>query len=228
MKKLLCMCLLAMWPVSVVYTQEKEADYSLAKLPAAASWTITYRYKTDDTAASGAAPIPVNPYLNTDRFREVTVTRRGQVSHEEATWVSGAKTDGWIYQNMRLGMMPQTKQIVARPFSMDGPDLADYRRLDFEGLGWVGKETFRGTSTFNGQDAWVFESPVSGGSEVLKSPVGKWGKSKVAVLSAKTRLPLFFYDGVSERTYKYGSAPTGELVPPQEFLKLFEEWKKGS
>lgn len=227
MKKFLCMSLLAMWPASAALTQEKDVDYKIARLPSAASWTVTYRYKTDGSAANGA-PIPANPYLNTDRPREVTVNRRGQISHEESTWVSGAKTDGWIYQNMRLGMMPQTGQIVARPFSMEGPDLADYRRMDFEGLGWVGKETFRGTATFNGQDAWIFESPFSDDSAVLKNPVGKWGKSKIAVLSVKTRLPLFFYDGISERTYKYGSAPAGELVPPQEFLKLFEEWKKGS
>lgn len=232
MKRFLCLCMLVMWPAGAAFTQEKEAEYAVAKLPSAASWTVTYRYRSDEPAAGGsasAAPIRVNPYLNTDRPREVIVTRRGKVCHEESAWVSGAKTDGWIYHNMRLGMMPQTKQIVAQPFSTEGgPDHADYRRIDFEGLGWVGKETFRGTATFNGQDAWVFESPVSGSSEVLKSPAGKWGKSKIAVLSAKTRLPLFFYDGVSERTYKYGSAPTGELVPPQEFLKLFEEWKKGS
>lgn len=205
----------------------------LARLPQAASWTVNFKYKSDDGATAGgsaATLIPSNPNAFSDQKRRVTVLKKDRVWNEQILWKSGPTTELWIYENVRLLEQPGTGIIGYKPWSTENKVGFDYRAADFEGLEWISLENYRGSFKYEGKLAYMFEKVPSGGEPISKndSLTGKWGKNRIVLVSPETRLPLFYYDGFSERTYTYGPAPTAPLVPPEKFMKLFEELKRAN
>lgn len=199
----------------------------LGRLPEFASWTVTYRYP--DEAKTKASPTPTpkpNPYVFSDRKRSMSVIKTGKIWSERTEWTSGNQTELWIYNNLRAGIIPGTKKLALIPFTSDSAESFDYRRMDFEGLEWVNPENYRGPAKWQGQQVYYFEegssNPAPAG-ESVEIPTGKWGTTRWAVISPEKRLPLLSYDGRAERGYLYRTAPTELLVPPDNFLSLFQK-----
>ncbi|MFZ4779147.1 MAG: hypothetical protein ACOYM3_27610 [Terrimicrobiaceae bacterium] len=161
----------------------------LARLPEFSSWTVTYRYA--DEARTQASPTPTpkpNPYVFSDRKRSVAVTKTGQIWSEEIVWTSGNRTDLWIYDNLRAGIVPGTRKLALIPFSSDSAESFDYRRMDFEGLEWIKPENYRGPAKWQGQLVYFFEDGFAGPSEKEESvdlPTGKWGTTCWAAISPR-------------------------------------------
>lgn len=198
----------------------------LKRQPDFSSWTVTYRYR--ENAKSDAAPTPTpkpNPYVFSDRKLSFTVIRTGKVLSEVTEWTSGSKTELWIWNNLRAGVIPGTKKLALIPFASDSESF-DYRRMDFEGLDWISPENYRGLAKWKGQPVYFFEegsaAPAPAGKPI-EIPSGKWGSTRWAVVSPETRLPLLSYDGMAEREYHYNAAPTQIQTPPQNFLTVFQK-----
>ena len=195
----------------------------LHRLPAFASWTVTFKHqedekKTGEAGQTGVQPLKANPYIFADQAASVTITKTGNIWWEQTTWKSGPKTETWIFNSMRAGMVPGTNRIVAMPFSNERAEAFDYRREDFEGLGWVSLANYKGVKSYLGKPAYVFMSnPSPAGSE--EKP------ERMAILSIEDQWPVYFRDGATERTYTYNPAPSSPLVPPDKIMKIFNKWK---
>ncbi len=198
----------------------------LHRLPAFASWTVTFKYQEDEkkpveSGRAGDQPLKTNPYIFADQAASVTITKTDNIWWEQTTWKSGPKTETWVYNNMRAGILPGTNRIVAMPFSNERAEAFDYRREDFEGLGWVSLANYTGVKSYLGKPAYVFASNPS--------PAGSEAKAgRMAILSGEDQWPLYFRDGSTERTYTYNPAPSALLVPPDKFMKIFNKWKAGN
>ncbi len=195
----------------------------LHRLPDYASWTVTFKYKEDenkpgDAEQAGVQPLKANPHIFADQASSVSITKTGNIWWEQTTWLSGLKTDTWIFNSMRAGMVPGTNRIVAMPFSNERAEAFDYRREDFEGLGWVSLSNYTGVKSYLGKPAYVFVSNPSKAGDEAKA-------GRMAFLSIENQWPLYFRDGTTERTYTYNPAPSAPLVPPDKIMKIFNKWK---
>jgi len=195
----------------------------LHRLPDYASWTVSFKYQEDEdkpgeAGQAGVQPLKANPYVFADQAASVSITKTGNIWWEQTTWLSGLKTESWIFNSMRAGMVRGPNRIVAMPFSYARAEAFDYRREDFEGLGWVSLSNYTGVKNYLGKPAYVFVSnPSTAGNEA------KAGRT--AILSIEDQWPLYFRDGTTERTYTYNPAPSAPLVPPDKIMKIFNKWK---
>jgi hypothetical protein len=196
----------------------------LARLPEFASWTVTYRYADEGKSKASPTPTPKpNPYVFSDRKRNLSVIKTGPVWSEQTEWTSGNRTELWIYNNLRAGIVPGTKKLALIPFTAGSDESFDYRRMDFEGLDWIKPDNYRGPAKWQGQLVYFFEEGSSSAGGPIEIPVGKWGPNRWAVISPETRLPLLSYDGRAEREYRYKAPPTSRQVPPENFLSIFQK-----
>lgn len=213
---------------TLVIAAPEESNLKLARLPQAASWTITFKYRSDEKPSDPSAPpraIKSNPYISVEQVRKIEVTRTGKVCRELIAMTSGSHTESWIVKNMRLATLPGRDQIVARPFLTEAGERFDYRTMDFEGLEWIGQQSFRGVLKIGGRDYWLFEKNSSSDPSATPiSPIGRWNQTPAALVVPETRLPAFYYDGEAERSYVFNPPPVEQLAPPPSFLKLFQEW----
>jgi hypothetical protein len=196
----------------------------LRRLPQFSSWTITFKYKSDEKkpAAPSSPPPPTNPNVFSDQVADVTVTRTGQVWWEQTHWRGGTHTEIWFYHGLRAGLLPGLKQIVAIPYSAEGDEAFDYRRGDFEGLGWLSLSTYKGVKSYLGKPAFWFESGTASGAVPATGP-DAWDGGHEALLSIDTQRLLYVRDGETERTFTYNPTPAAPLVPPDNYMAIFNQ-----
>lgn len=235
LKTVLVLSLLTLFGLSLSLQAQEAAPRSplISRLPAQAAWSIDYKYRSDTPAAgTEVSPTPTpkpNPFVFADEKRTTTVRKSTPVWNEQILWKSGAKTETWIDENRRVGIVPGTTRIVVMPFSAESAETFDYRRLDFEGLEWLSLANYRGPVKWQGQPAYLFEEgdhAVASAGRTPTVPVNQWPGHRWAVISADKQLPLIDYNGFAERTYRYLPIPTDALVPPKKFLDLLNQLPK--
>lgn len=180
----------------------------LHRPPHFASWTIVYKYKGEEKETANQV----------DRVQSVTITKTNKTYREIAIFSSGKKREKWIFNGTQLMTVPDSGAIVAIPAPAGedfiSPEYSDYSKSDFEGLGWVSLETYKGVRNYEGKPAFLFEATKSG--SIL-----------TAILSAETQLPLYFSDGNESRSYVYNSPPSVLLNPPERFSSVLQKHRKG-
>jgi len=187
----------------------------LHNAPAFASWTIEFKYKTEDKK-----PGTPTPSFNvvSDPVQTITVTKTNKIFREQLVLKSGRTQEKWIYNGIEVMKMPGTGVIVPVADSTPehpNPDFADYSKSDFKRLEWVSLGCYKGVKSYQDKPAYWFESD------------GSDGKQFIAYLTVDTQLPLLCSDYGQTRFYTYNPSPTAQLVPPPDFLTVIDAQKKG-
>ena len=182
----------------------------LPRAPAFASWTITFSYKAIDKTSP--QPIP-----DADPIQSLTV-RKSLATYQEVTvYRSGKWEEKWIYDGIQLIKLPGSSVIVpiSAPTELaPQSNYSDYSRTDFRGLEWVSRASYKGIEVYEGKPAYYFEST---------SPAGKVS----AFLSAEAQLPITSTGGDISCTYTFNPPHHTALIPPPDFLSVFEKRKRG-
>ncbi len=184
----------------------------LHRVPAMASWTIQFKNKTADRAAPKQSQ-PISP----NQIQCLTVTKTNSTYREQTVLASGQKDEKWILDGSQLKTVNNGKVIIliAPPTATDpSPEYSDYSKSDFEGLGWVSLNTYKGVGARDGQPVYLFEGKES-------------GEKLTAILAVDTQLPLYSSAGDVSCTYTFNSPPAAPLVPPKRFLDILETHKRG-
>lgn len=186
---------------------------ALRRAPALASWTVTFRYKDEDSKAQAPAG---KPALN-DRVRTITVTKSGKTYWEQGVMISGKKYEKWVLDGAQLKTMPGGNEMAMIPKPDEEhpqPDYSDYSRCDFPELDWVSLENYREATTYEDKPAYFFEAGESG---------DRGGR----VLLSEAQLPFSFSNRESVRTYVFNPAPAAPLVLPEKIAKILQTHKRG-
>lgn len=175
------------------------------RAPEFASWTVQIRKKAEEGRQATAASRPDC----------LTVTKTNQTYREQMTTGSGEKLEKWTVEHVQFlaGDNDGTFSLISPPNGEDpSPEYFDFGESDFEGLGWVSLENYKGVKDYHGAPAFFFESTTDG---------------KTALLSTSTQLPLFSDDRFVARSYTYNRPPSTPLVLPAGMLKIVETNRRG-
>lgn len=176
------------------------------RTPPFATWTVRIQYQDEEKKTPADAP----PDLAT-RQRAGTVTKTNEIYREEVTLASGKKYEKWAVDGTQWMIPPTGNALIpiSPPSSNNSSsDYRDYSQSDFPELSWISLSNFKGVSSYEGREAFRFETPT-----------------KKAFLSTGTQLPLYLKDEEATRLYTYGTAPSAPLVPPEKILKAIKKWK---
>ncbi len=184
----------------------------LHRVPAMASWTIQFKYKTDETA-SAKKPQPSSP----NQIQIITVTKTDRTLWIQTTLASRQKEEKWIFDGTQFKTMNNGSVIIliTPPTALDpSPEYSDYSKCDFEGLEWLSLNTYKGVGTYQGEPVYLFE-----GNEL--------GEKLTALLAVSTQLPLYSSASDVSCTYTYNPPPTAPLALPKRFSDVLVTHKRG-
>ncbi len=174
----------------------------LRHMPAFASWTITYLYKSQPTL---------------DLPQSLTVTKTDKTYREVTVLLSGKQSERWIYNGTVLERPAGSTSIVPVPppsVLNPEPDYPNYSRGDFKDLDWLSMQTYQGIQSNAGKPAFAFAT-------------GNGPTQSTALLSAPDQWPLIITDGGITSIYTYNVAPTEPQTLPPNFMQVLKLHQKG-
>jgi len=193
-------------------TQPLPKNPVLRRMPAFASWSVTFKYKDEVVAQESGKPRALP-----DRVLSVTFTKTNKTYWEQTGMRSGKKYEKWIFDGVQLETEPDSPSIIPIPpptKDMPESEYSDYSHGDFQGLQWVSLDTYKGIASYEGKRAFLFEAE-------------KEGQKVTAILSMDMQLPLYSSVGDVACVYAYNVAPSTPLTPPARFLAVLATHKKG-
>ena len=237
-----------------------DADFDgVVKLrtPDAARWTVRYRpsalLRVNEERGTrrfdlGEMPpdLPANQLV--EQIRSLEVTKFHGTYRELHRYSNGDKREKWIKGTLQFAEQADGRTLMMASVNLLDPEFSDYSQEDFEELGWLRKEHFRGVAMHGNKRCLLFEVDSASkpqtrrdlarraAMEELKrfegnapetETAGQVGQLRLRVLlDAATRLPVLFDDGVTIRTYHFDAPPTAQPEMPAKFKREFEAWQK--
>ena len=217
----------------------------LSRIPAFASWSITYTY-ADPQDAPQKTPGQENKPPETDtsatvaRPKRVLFTKTRNILHVETVDEKRQTWNRWCRDALQSVVFPAGKGIA----SCEGQDIynpfyEDYQGTTFPGFEWVSAATFAGIENVHSRDCMVFRSAVTGldlmsPGEAAKlraladegTPIPEEAlktKSTVAIVDLETRLPVALQVAGEVRKYTFLAQPSAMLEFPDRVQALFTE-----
>jgi hypothetical protein len=174
----------------------------LPRAPARASWSVAFKYAGEEKPADPA----IQPRPLGEVPRSIVITKVNDVYREQIDLATGKKMERWDFDGTLFTSNTAGTVFLIIPPTEDtpSPDYYDRRRSDFPELNWISKATYRGIGSFQGKQAFHFETE-------------KDGTTLSAYLSLDSQMPLWFSDGTTTRTYTFNPPPAGPLEPPPAF-----------
>jgi hypothetical protein len=228
------------------------------RAPARSSWVITFKpskaMHVTESGKSRSAHIdesPMTPFGAMEVLTSLTVEKSNNLYFELSRFSDGTKSEKWSIGAIQFREIKGGAELAMAAMSLRDPDYSDHSKEDFEELGWLNKDFYKGVITYNGQPCFLFQTTTDkrpptrrdravqqrlladpmnaklkgNQGEVHKAP--KPSASPVLViLSAGSRLPLVYNDGQILRTYSYKTSGLEPLVPPEKFAREFAAWRK--
>ncbi len=202
----------------------------LPRAPQRAEWTVEFRLDRElakKEVLEGKEKKEV-PKGFTGFPAEIAVSKDGSTYREIARWPDGRTVEKWIVGGLQVSQSPDGRGLMRIPSIDYSPYLSDYSRSDFEEAEWIGKDSYVGPKVTDKLSVYEF-SAAPGKRRLTPREIADQGTEAAsgasAALDIRTQLPVYVDDGTVVRIYRYAPAPTGTLVPPQNFAQEFEAWK---
>jgi len=228
------------------------------RAPARSSWVITFKpakamHVTESGKSRSASidELPMTPVGPTQVLTSLTVEKSNDLYFELSRFSDGTMSQKWSSGAVQFREINGGALVAMAAMNLRDPDYSDHSREDFEELGWLNKEFYKGVITYNGQPCFLFQTstdkrpPTRRDRAVLQSfqadPTNAQIKESqggvdeapkpsaspvMVILSAASRLPLVYNDGQILRTYSYKTNGLEPLVPPEKFAREFDAWRK--
>lgn len=229
------------------------------RAPQRANWEVTLRptaamrieAKKQSKSASldAASQLPLG---GDETLVKMKVEKSGQMYHEISYLGDGSKLEKWSVGAIQFRELKGRKdQLGMAGATLLDPDFSDHSKEDFEELGWLSKEFYKGTIQYENTPCLLFQttsnkkpntrregavsrflSDSAADTAGVKKPADTEKPAAPAVhpvtviISAATRLPLMFNDGKVLRIYRFETDNLPALQPPQKFASEFAAWEK--
>ena len=244
---------------SITFTlgEEPAFDGKIAlRAPARSNWEITMRptaamriEERKQARSASLDAISQLPLGADDTLVKFKVEKSGEMYHETSHFADGSKQEKWSLGTIQFRELKGRKdQLGMAGATFLDPDFSDHSKEDFEELGWLSKEFYKGTIQYEDMPCLLFQTssdrkpPTRRETAVSRflaeSAADYAGAEKPAkvekpavhpvtvILSADTRLPVIYDDGKVLRIYHFETANLPALQPPQNFASEFAAWKK--
>ena len=227
------------------------------RAPARSSWVITFKpgnaMHLKESAKSRTVTIdelPLTPVGATHVLTSLSVEKSADLYFELSRFSDGSQAQKWSLGALQFREIKGGTALAMAAMNLLDPDFSDHSKQDFEELGWLSKEFYKGVITYKGQPCLLFQTttdqrPATRRDRALQrfladpetaklkqspgsSPDSPKPASKpvLVILSADSRLPLVYHDGQTLRTYSYKTSGLDPLVPPDKFAREFSAWRK--
>jgi hypothetical protein len=227
--------------------------------PKRSSWTIkflpTKAMRIEEKQKSRVAKIDDSLGISDTNQKSLTslrVEKSGNLYFELSRFSDGSKKEKWMLGSLQFYEIEEGGQLAMPVASLVDSEYSDRSKEDFEELGWLSKDFYKGIIQFNGETCFHFSTTTDKAPETRRqkairefygafeeSSVG--GKTKVdkasidvkqtilpitVIISAVNRLPLLYDDGKTIRTYTYQTDNLGPISPPEKFMREFKGVEK--
>jgi hypothetical protein len=240
--------------------QEPEFDGKIElRAPARSSWVITFKpakamHVTESGKSRSASieEIPMTPFGATQVLTSLTVEKSGDLYFELSRFSDGTTSQKWSISAVQFRELKGGALLAMAAMSLKDPDYSDHSKEDFEELGWLNKDFYKGVIIYQNQPCFLFQTttdmrpptrrdratspqslladPMNAGRKGNQGEVHEAPKPSaspvVVIISAASRLPLVYNDGQTLRTYSYKTSGLEPLVPPEKFAREFAAWRK--
>jgi hypothetical protein len=228
------------------------------RAPARSNWVITFKpakaMHVEESGKSRAASIdelPMMPVGPTQVLTSLTVEKSNNLYFELSRFSDGTTSQKWSIDAVQFREIKVGTELAMASMSLQDPDYSDHSKEDFEELGWLNKDFYKGVITYNGQPCLLFQTTTDKrpptrrdraerqrlqadpmAAKLKESHGGVPGASQpsatpvMVIISAASRLPLVYNDGQTLRTYSYKTSGLEPLVPPDKFAREFAAWRK--
>ena len=220
----------------VLRAQESMPQLGGLRAPAAAEWTVEYKYADqEDGVAKGDAVAKKEP-----RIRLTSVVKVDGRYHETIEMEDGTKRESWVFPDIQLIRDPQTKAIQRLLKS----DLAasDYSQSDFPGLEWVsGKhpvkvieekgrrlyllEIEKAKVSLTDREKWIQQRLPAMAKALEEQRRGSSGKATLT-LDTASKQPVTFDMGNVVLTYVFAGQPVAPKQMEADFQAARDAWDK--
>lgn len=229
------------------------------RAPARSSWVITFKPTTamrvtesEKSRAASIEELPMTPDATARVLTSLTVEKSNQLYAELSRFSDGTQSQKWSMGAVQFREIKDGTLLAMAAMNLLDSDFSDHSKEDFEELGWLSKDFYKGTITYLSQPCFLFETTsdkrpatrrdkarqrflADDGITNMKTPenlpeAGPSAKAAsipvIVIISAATRLPLVYNDGQILRTYSYKTSGLAPLVPPEKFAREFDAWRK--
>ena len=194
--------------------------------PSYSQWTVTYTpYR--DPSATNATP----PTLPKSSPKQVSITKTADIFHEEVIDGSGSKSERWQSgRTLYLKPAGQTSWKICEPeflkaMASYGPSFLMIK--GFDGLDWVGPQSYAGVLTRPENNAQMLLFLPAGGPQGATWTVEKaLAQPQIALVDLETRLPILQKKDGMIQSYQFGSAPMALQKLPSDLAKQVQKLKE--
>lgn len=220
--------------------------------PKRADWEITFRptaamriQQREESRVASVEDLPMTPVDGDESLKRLKVEKSGPLFHETSYFANGKKTEKWGIGAVQFRELKGGSLLAMAGMNLLDPDFSDRSKEDFEELGWLTKDSYKGVITYNGTRCLLFQlsskkkpltrrevalktfmSDTTDSTDSLPAAAAEDPESMVTVIiSATTRLPVLYNDGQVVRTYSFETSGLSELIPPPKFEREFAAWR---
>lgn len=226
------------------------------RAPARSSWEITLRptsamrieerEKARTASLDKESILPMGPE---ETLVKLKVEKSGQMYQETSYFNNGTKREKWSIGSIQFRELKgRDDQLGMAGATVLDPDFSDHSKEDFEELGWLSKEFYKGIIQYENVPCFLFQTSsdkkpatrreaavgrflaetadeVTGATATVK-PTKPTVTTVTVIISAATRLPLMYNDGRIIRLYRFETSGLAALKPPAKFASEFAAWQK--
>ena len=154
-----------------------------------------------------------SPVSGSRRPVRITVDHTKSATRVVKTLANSKTEEQWFAEGLEFRRIPDgSEPVVVPPENPPDPQTADYVRVFFSKLGWLGEHSYRGKEKKFGQEVFVFEAPYGTAS------------TQCAYISAATLLPLALE--FPSFTIRYAFSPAEPVELPVDFKAAFETYRR--
>jgi len=220
------------------------------RTPKRANWEVTLRptsamriQQQEQARVASVDDLPMTPVDGDESLVRLKVEKSGTLFHETAYFANGTKTEKWGIGAVQFRELKGGTLLAMAGMNLLDPDFSDRSKEDFEELGWLTKDSYKGPIIYQRTRCLLFQlsskkKPLTRRETVLKNfmsettdssvvaPVADQPEATVTVIiSAATRLPVLYNDGQVVRTYSFETDGLSELIPPPKYEREFAAWR---
>jgi len=200
----------------------------VTQMPDSAQWTIDYTYA--DTRKHRKALVKL---AGDARPTHVTIVKTGAIRHEIREMERGLKSEFWAMGDMMVERRSNAPKLFAYT---SGP-----KDSEFPEFGWISQTNFTGRKIVDGSDCLVFQQQIDPLQITYPATYAAQQKDyqrdatevksdtptvlAIALVDAKTRLPVSLQAGPELRRYAFLPPPAAMLSVPDEFAAAAKEAK---
>lgn len=246
--------------ISCTFAQEPAFDGRIElRAPARANWDVALRptaaMRMEERKEARSASLDATAQLPLgadDTLVKLKVEKSGPMYHETSYFGDGSKLEKWSLETIQFRELRGRNDLLGMAgVTLLDPDFSDHSKEDFEELGWLSKEFYKGIIQYENMPCFLFQTsgdkkpntrreaamsrfladsaadaPSGEKSADAEKPATPASTKVTVILSVATRLPLMYNDGKVLRIYHYETANLPALQPPQKFASEFAAWQK--